>query len=159
MANFNVDIFSCFRKEWALLTAGNESNYNTMTISWGGLGTIWGKDVATVYVRPNRYTYDFVENNDYFTISFFPQEYHADLVTLGTKSGRDGDKVALTKLTPKPLEKAMTFEQASVTLLCRKLYWQDLLTERMPQDAQETFYHSEPAHRMYIAEVLEIMEG
>ena len=71
---FTTDILSVFDKKWALLTAGNEDNFNTMTISWGGLGTLWGKSVATVYVRTSRYTHDFMDSNGYFTVSFYPKE-------------------------------------------------------------------------------------
>ena len=159
MENFNVDIFKCFHSDWALLTAGDAENFNTMTISWGGLGTLWGKSVATVYVKPIRYTYDFMEKSDYFTISFFPEEYHADLVTLGTKSGRDGDKVALTGLTAQTLAKSVTFAQAKTTILCRKIYWQNLALENIPAEAVAGYYKSEAPHRMYIGEVLEIIEG
>lgn len=70
-----TDIFSQFDQVWALVTAGTPDNFNTMTISWGGLGTIWGKPVATVYIRTSRYTHEFVDANDYFTISFYPEEY------------------------------------------------------------------------------------
>lgn len=159
MANFNTDIFACFHTDWALLTAGDAQSYNTMTISWGGLGTLWGKSVATVYVKPIRYTYDFMEKSDYFTISFYPESHHADLVTLGSKSGRDGDKIALTNLTPKPLTNAMTFAQAKTTILCRKIYWQDLALENMPAEAVAAHYQNEAPHRMYIGEVLEVIEG
>ena len=71
---FTTDILSVFDKKWALLTAGDKDKFNTMTVSWGGLGTIWGKPVATVYVRKSRYTHDFMEDNDYFTVSFYPEE-------------------------------------------------------------------------------------
>ena len=82
---FKTDIFAQYDKKWALLTAGNESSFNTMTISWGGLGTIWNKPVATVYVRESRYTHEFMDNNDYFTVSFYPEEYKKVLGVLGSK--------------------------------------------------------------------------
>ena len=72
---FETDIFSQFDKRWALLTAGTIDNFNMMTISWGGLGTLWNKPVATVYVRTSRYTHDFMDDNDCFTISFYPDQY------------------------------------------------------------------------------------
>ena len=90
---FTTDIFSQFDKKWALLTAGDKENFNTMTVSWGGLGTIWGKPVATVYVRTSRYTHDYMDNNEYFTVSFYPEEYKKVLGVLGSKSGRDMDKI------------------------------------------------------------------
>ncbi|MBQ8814532.1 MAG: flavin reductase [Lachnospiraceae bacterium] len=151
------NIYGVFDGSWALLTAGTEEKYNTMTISWGGMGTLWGKRVATVYVRPNRYTYEFMENNDYFTISFYPEEYKKDLTILGTKSGRDCDKVALTELKAKSVENSMTFEQATLTLVCKKLYWQDMDEEKIPKEAMERFFATEPVHRMYIGEVVEIL--
>ena len=78
--DFNADSFNIFDKEWALVTAGILENYNTMTISWGGLGTLWGKPVATVYVKPCRYTHSFMEQNDFFTVSFYPEQYRQALV-------------------------------------------------------------------------------
>lgn len=151
------NIYGVFDGSWALLTAGTEEKYNTMTISWGGMGMLWGKKVATVYVRPNRYTYEFMENNDYFTISFYPDEYKKDLTILGTKSGRDCDKVALTELKAKPVENSMTFEQATLTLVCKKLYRQDMDGEKIPKEAMERFFAAEPVHRMYIGEVVEML--
>ena len=158
MKKFFDEVFKVYNKDWALLTAGTVDNYNTMTISWGGLGTIWNKDVVTVYVRPNRYTYGFMEKNEYFTVSFYSDEYKKDLGVLGTLSGRDGDKVAKTKLTPVAAEGSTTFRQAKATLLCRKIYSQDMAVENMPQEAVEKFYTEEPAHRMYIGEVVGIIE-
>ena len=73
--NFTADIFTKFDKQWALLTAGNKDSFNTMTVSWGGLGTLWSRPVATVYVRTSRYTHEFMDREDYFTISFFPEHY------------------------------------------------------------------------------------
>ena len=75
MERFDVDAFKVFDKQWALVSAGTPEDYNTMTISWGGLGTLWSRPVATVYVKPIRYTYEYLEKNEYFTVSFFPEEY------------------------------------------------------------------------------------
>ena len=90
--NFTTDIFETYDKQWALLTAGSMDKFNTMTISWGGLGTIWGMPVATVYVRTSRYTHDFMDDNEYFTVSFYPEEMKKTLGVLGSKSGREIDK-------------------------------------------------------------------
>ena len=113
-----------FNRDWALVTAGTIDRFNTMTISWGGMGTLWSRPVATVYVKPCRYTHEFMENNDYFTVSFFPEKYREDLGILGSRSGRDGDKVALTSLTPKAGEQWVSFEEAEHVLVCRKIYRQ-----------------------------------
>ena len=153
---FTTDIFSRFNEKWALLTAGVSGDCNAMTISWGGLGTLWGKPVATVYVKPIRYTWQYMEKSDFFTVSFFSEEYRNDLMILGTKSGRDGDKTALTRLTPVALEHGVAYAQAEAALVCRKIYWQDLIRENMPREVAERIYSPEAPHRMYIGEVLEI---
>ena len=157
MELFQADAFHIFDKQWALVTAGTLNHYNTMTISWGGLGTLWSRPVATVYVKPIRYTYQFLEKNESFTVSFFPEAYKKDLGILGSKSGRDGDKISLTSLTPQPVEHGVTFSQASATLICKKIYWQDLDLEQIPQDAVDTYYKTEAPHRMYIGEGIDIL--
>lgn len=156
--DFNLAPLTTFDKEWALLTAGNEKGYNTMTISWGGLGTLWNKPIATVYVKPIRYTYEWMEKSDYFTISFFDSNYKKDLAVLGSKSGRDGDKLTLTDLTAYFCKESVAFEEAKLTLFCKKIYFQDLNIENMPAFAVENYYKSEEPHRMYIGEVLEILD-
>lgn len=155
---FKADVFGIYDKEWALLTAGTKESYNTMTISWGGMGTLWSKPVVTVYVKPIRYTHEFMEENDYFTVSFYPEQYRNPLLLLGTKSGRDGNKVAEAGLTPVFLDKSVTFEEARVTLLCKKIYRQDLDTAAMPADVINSFYTEEAAHTMYIGEVVKILK-
>lgn len=88
-----------------LVTAGNAEKFNMMTASWGGLGFLWNRPVAFVFIRPQRYTFDFVERNEGFTLSFFGEEYRKVLQLCGTKSGREIDKVAETKLTPLQLHR------------------------------------------------------
>ena len=75
LKKFNLAPLYKIDKEWAVLTCGKKEKFNMMTISWGGLGTLWHKPIATIYVRPNRYTNEFIENNDYFTLSFYDEEY------------------------------------------------------------------------------------
>lgn len=157
MQDLNVDIFKTFHSDWALLTAGTLEDFNTMTVSWGGLGTLWNKSVTTVYVRPCRHTCGYMENNDYFTVSFYPEEYRKDLALLGKLSGRDGNKVAQTSLTPVAAENAVTFAQAKRTLVCRKLYAQDMDPKAVPAEIMESAYKSEPLHRIYIGEVIAII--
>ncbi len=155
--DFNANIFKLFNNEWALVTAGTEGRYNTMTISWGGAGTLWGRPVVTVYVKPVRYTHEFMEANDFFTVSFYPEQYRKALMLLGSASGRDGDKVAKAGLTPKFLDNAVTFAEAHTTLLCKKIYRQDLDLAAMPQSVIEASYKTEAPHTMYIGEVVEMI--
>ncbi len=154
---FTTDILSVFDKQWALLTAGTEENFNTMTISWGGLGTLWNKPVATVYVRTSRYTHDFMDENEYFTVSFFPEEYRKVLGVLGSKSGRDMDKMHDSGLTPVSAGASMSFREAEVTLVCRKLFRQTLDIDAMPETVARQMYEGQAPHDMYIGEIVEII--
>ena len=158
MEKFNVDAFKKFDKQWALVTAGSPDRFNTMTVSWGGLGTLWSKPVATVYIKPVRYTHEFMEANDYFTVSFYPEAYRKALTLLGTLSGRDTDKVAQSKLTPVALKHGMTFKEAELTLVCRKIYRQDLDQKAMEAEVIKAYYSEEAPHTMYIGEVVEMIE-
>ena len=158
MERFDVDAFKVFDKQWALVSAGTPEDYNTMTISWGSVGTLWRKPIVNIYIRPTRFTFPLLEANDYFTIAFFPEQYHEDLSYLGTHSGRDGDKLAMTKLHAKVLEHGIGFEEASETLVCRKLFWQDYQLDNMPQELIRDFYsNADGLTRMYVAEVVDIL--
>ena len=153
----NRNFYKELHEDWALLTAGSMAHYNTMTIGWGGVGCLWGKPTATVYVRPNRYTYEFMEDSDFFTVSFYPATQHEALKLLGRTSGRDGDKVQAAGLHPSAMGDGVTFREARLTLLCRKLYHQDLDAAAMDAQCRERYYGPEnPVHRMYIGEILEI---
>ncbi len=155
--NFKTDIFEQFDKKWALLTAGNKDKFNTMTVSWGGMGTLWGKSVATVYVRTSRYTHEFMDSEDYFTLSFYPEEFKKTLGVLGSKSGRDMDKMKDSGLTPKEVDDSMTFEEAEVTLVCKKIFKQRLDVAKIPEDIVKQYYTGDAEHDMYIGEVVGII--
>ena len=154
---FKTDIFAQYAQKWALLSAGDKDKFNTMTISWGGLGTLWNKPVASVYVRTSRYTHEFMDNNEYFTVSFFPEDCKNVLGVLGSKSGRDMDKMNESGLTAKFLDKSVTFEEAEVTLVCKKLMKQPLDPANMADDIAKQFYDAEAQHDMYIGEVVDII--
>ena len=147
---FNTEIFDQFDKKWALLTAGKTDNFNSMTISWGGLGTLWNKPVATVYVRTSRYTHDFMDTNDYFSISFYPEKYRKTLGVLGSKSGRDMDKMRASGLTPKKTGETISFEEAETTIICRKLFKQSLEVSKMREDVIKDLDTGQASHDMYI---------
>lgn len=154
---FTTDILSVFDKKWALLTAGTEDNFNTMTISWGGLGTLWGKPVATVYVRTSRYTHDFMDSNGYFTVSFYSEECRKVLGVLGSKSGREIDKMNESGLTPVKVGDSMSFQEAEVTLVCKKLFKQQLDVANIPKDVAKAMYEGQAPHDMYIGEIVDII--
>lgn len=154
---FTAEIFSQFDKKWALLTAGTEERFNTMTISWGGLGTLWSRPVATVYVRTSRYTHDFMDGSDYFTVSFYPESYKRTLGVLGSRSGRDMDKIHDSGLTPKAAGPSVTFAEAEATLVCRKLYRSRLDVAEIPADVVRDYYDGDAPHDMYIGQVVDII--
>lgn len=150
--------FDLFTGQGALLTAGTLEKYNMMTIGWGTLGTLWGKPVATVYVRPSRFTYDFMEKNDTFSITTFGKEFVKILNVCGSKSGRDINKMEIEGLNPAELDNTVYFEEADLAIICKKIYVQDLLPERIPQNSKKTFYSSGDFHRVYYGEILQCLK-
>lgn len=143
-------------KEWMLITAGKQGSYNTMTASWGNLGCLWGKPTSLIYVRPQRYTKQFVDREDYYTLTFFPEEYKKALSYLGSHSGRDEDKVAKVGLTPVFGEKSVWFEEASLVLVCRKLYRAPIQEGCfLDKDVMEKCYPTRDFHDLYVGEIVE----
>ncbi len=151
-----INPFTKLDKQWFLLTAGDIESYNTMTASWGALGTIWGKSAVTAYVRHSRKTFEFMESSKLFTVSFFGEEYRKALSFCGKYSGRDYDKAKETGLTPIELDGAVSFEQAELVLVCSKLYSQDFNLADMDKSCADTFYSGDSIHRAYIGEVLKL---
>lgn len=145
-------------KEWMLCTAGGEGSYNTMTCSWGHLGCLWNLPTAVCYVRPQRYTKEFVDREELFTISVFPEQYKKDLGYLGVVSGRDQDKVSATKLTPVFEEDWTYFQQAKLVLVCRKLYQSTLKAEGFIDKSILTdHYPNNDLHEMYIGQIEKVL--
>ena len=139
-----------------LVTAGNESAINTMTANWGGMGYLWNKPVVFVFIRPERFTFDFIEKNDGFTLTFFEETFKKALNLCGTKSGRDCNKIAEARLTPFFTEVGYpAFKEASLVIECRKLY-ADMLSKDAFIDPEplDTHYKTKGnIHKMYIAEI------
>jgi flavin reductase (DIM6/NTAB) family NADH-FMN oxidoreductase RutF len=160
---FSTEIFNLFDKRWALVTAGSPEHFNSMTISWGSLGTIWGapqhgRPIVTVYINPLRYTYEFMNQFDFFTVCFFPEAFRKDLLTMGSLSGRSGNKLASTGLTPCQVGQTVGYKEAELTFVCCKLYAQTLDKSLIRGGIADRFYApEEQAHCMYIGEVKEIL--
>lgn len=153
----NVNPFTKFEKDWALLTAGTEERYNSMTIGWGSLGTVWNKDVLTVYVRPDRYTWEFLRDNEYFTVSFFPESCREALAIMGRMSGRDGDKAVAAGLTPRVLLQGITFKEATETFVCKKIYMAPMAYEDVPPVAQRIYQNGIKPHWIIMGEVVDYL--
>ncbi len=143
--------------DWALLTAGTKNDFNTMTISWGGVGELWNKDVCFVFVRPQRYTYEFMEKNDYFSLSFFDSEYKKELGICGSKSGRDIDKMAETGFIPVDFGNAIGYEQAKVNIVLKKLAYQDMKPDGFIDEAIMNNYANNDFHRVYVGEIVKVV--
>ena len=155
-----INPFAAVGDEWMLITAGTKENCNTMTAAWGGLGVLWKKNVATIYVRPQRYTKKFVDEQEYFTLCFFGDKYREELALCGTKSGRDMDKIKACNFTVVESENgAPYFEEARLVLVCRKLY-QDTLKQEcfLDRACDEKCYPEHDYHDFYVGEVVEVLE-
>jgi len=155
-------------KDWFLVTAGNESGWNTMTASWGFSGVMWGKNTFTTVIRPQRYTKEFIDKEEYFTISFFGEEMKKALSYCGAHSGRDCDKAKETGLIPMFIKDSSevyngeysfdvtSFEQAELVLVCRKSYVQEMLPECFTDKSNdEKWYAAKDYHFQYIGEIVQ----
>ncbi|MCC8023360.1 MAG: flavin reductase [Clostridiales bacterium] len=143
--------------DWALLTAGTQDAYNTMTVSWGAVGELWAKDAVFVFVRPQRHTMQFVEGNDTFSLSFFEEARRSALKLCGSKSGRDLDKAAAAGITPAFDCEAPYFEEAKLVVLCRKLAAQNLDPASFLDSAVEKCYPEQDYHRMFVGEITGVL--
>jgi flavin reductase (DIM6/NTAB) family NADH-FMN oxidoreductase RutF len=157
--------FSMIGKDWMLLTASNGETFNTMTIAWGTLGVLWWKPVMSCYVRPDRYTAEFLEAGSYYTFSALGPEHREALEFCGSRSGRTVDKVKETGLTPVRLpaeypgnleleESVVAFAEARTILVCRKIWYEDIQPPHVLDDALRIRYEEKKQHRMYVGEIV-----
>ncbi len=149
------NVFRLIGRDWMLVTAGTMRKWNTMTASWGGLGVLWNRPVAFAFVRPTRHTFRFMELADRFTLSFFAMErYRKALLVCGTKSGRDCNKAEETGLTPfAPTAGTVSFVQARLVMVCRKLYTTDIDPTRFLDRTIEQLYPARDYHRLYVGAI------
>lgn len=150
--------FTKISEEWALVSAGNKNNYNTMTVSWGGLGVLWGKNVAFIFVRDSRYTKEFIDNGELFSISFLDEEYRAALKYCGAHSGRDCNKFEEAGLTPAFKLSVPYVDEASLLVLCRKMAAVPLTEDTfLDKSILPKWYAEGDFHTMYIGEIMEVL--
>ncbi len=148
--------------DWTLISAGTPEKFNMMTASWGGVGFMWNKPVAFVFIRPNRYTFEFVEGRDEFAMSFFRPEDKRILSYCGSHSGRDVDKARECALTPFATERGnVAFAQAASFFECRKIYAQEMDAKCFLDSAPlEKWYGADnPMHKMFVAEIVSAFEA
>lgn len=157
---FIVQINDLWKNKWFLLTSGDfeKNHYNTMTVAWGYFGVMWNRPMAVVVVRPTRFTYEFIEQYDSFTLTAFDKKHKKDLMLLGTKSGRDGDKIGETKLTAIGSSKVASpsFNEAELIVECKKVYQDDFKPENFIDPSIDKNYPLKDYHRMYFGEVTQI---
>lgn len=149
--------FTLIGEQWMLITAGTPERCNTMTASWGGVGIMWGEPSATCYIRPQRYTKEFVDNNEYFTLCFFDESYRKALNFCGSTSGRNVDKIKECGLTVQAgAGNAPYFAEAELVLVCKKRYAQEMKPECFVDDTiDDTFYPEKDYHTLYIGQIVE----
>lgn len=155
----NDNVIKLIGKDWTLITAGGEGCYNTMTASWGGMGVLWSEPVAFIFIRPQRYTFGFAEQNPMFTLSFFDEQYRSALRFCGTRSGRDVDKAKQTGLTPVFDNGITYFDEARLVMVCEKLYAQDISEACfIDKSIIGKNYPTNDFHRMYIGKIVKCLQ-
>ncbi|MCD8155742.1 MAG: flavin reductase family protein [Clostridiales bacterium] len=156
--NIHLNPFNVIGKDWLLITAGDEEKCNTMTASWGAMGVMWGKNAVTVYIRPQRYTKEFVDREGIFTISVLPGEYRKALNFCGTATGRGMDKLKEAGLTPYFIDGTPGIGEARLIFVCRTMYHDTIEPSRFDRpENDEKWYPEKDYHTMYIAEILKVL--
>ncbi|HLN53388.1 MAG TPA: flavin reductase [Lentimicrobium sp.] len=154
--DLNENAVKLIGADWMLITAGSPEHYNTMTANWGSMGYLWHKPVMFIFVRPQRYTFEFIEDNEYFTCSFFEEKYRDKLSFCGTYSGRDCDKATETGITPFRTLCSIGFIEAKYVIECRKIYFQDIQDTGFTDQSFKVHYPENDFHRMYIGEITSV---
>lgn len=144
--------------DWMLIAAGDVKNYNMMTASWGGLGMLWHKPVCFIFVRPSRYTFDFLEEKELFSLNFFTDNYRSILNFCGSNSGRDVNKMKAVTLTPVEKNDFVFFDESRLVLLCNTLYFHDINPDHLLPLLTAKVYKNGDFHRLYIGEILTCLQ-
>lgn len=156
----SLRVFHTFDTRWLLLAVGDfsSSDFNVMTISWGSLGVVWGKPFAQVFVRPSRYTWQFMERAESFTLSVFPEKYREGLAYCGSHSGRAGDKTVAARFTPiaSRCVSAPGFDEAELIIECKRMYFSDLDPAHFLDPSVQSNYPSDDYHRAFFGEIAAI---
>lgn len=150
--------FEKIGKEWMLVTAGNQDKANTMTASWGGVGVMWGKDVAYIVIRQTRFTKEFIDREGTFSLSFPGDKYRKEMKFLGAVSGRDEDKITESGMTIAYHNGVPYIDEANLVLICRAMSATELKMEEMlDAGIESTWYGDQNYHTLYIAEITDVL--
>lgn len=150
------NIIKAIADEWMLISAGDEKGYNMMTASWGFAGEMWGNDSVIAMIRPQRYTMEFVDKNDYFTLSFYGDNKNIHKVC-GSKSGRDVNKTELTGLTPVFTDDTVYFDEARLVLICKKQYVSRLEENCFTDEEPLKLYENKDYHYMIVGKIEKVL--
>ncbi len=146
--------FKMIGKKWMLITSEINGAINSMTASWGGFGVMWGKPVAFVVIRPQRYTKEFIDVSEKFSLTFFNEEYRKTLNYFGTVSGRDQDKISASGLTIAHEDQIPYFVEANTVIICKSLFRQDFSEQSfLNKETVNLWYPKKDFHTLYIAEI------
>ena len=150
--------FTKIGKEWALVTSGSKSKYNTMTVSWGGLGVLWGKNVVYIFIRDSRYTKEFIDQGDFFSVSFLSEDYRDALNYCGSHSGRDEDKFEKAGLTPAFKHSIPYPDEANFVILCKKMAAVAISEDTfVDKNIAQKWYSDGDMHTMYVGEIIDLI--
>ena len=149
--------FEKIGKEWALVSAGSKKRANAMTISWGGVGVLWGKNVVFIFIRDSRYTKELIDTYDLFSVSFLNDSYREALNYCGSHSGRDGDKMETAGLTWNYKHSIPFVDEGNLILLCEKLSATRITDDSFLSPHIKDWYPDGDMHTMYVAEIIEVM--
>ncbi len=159
ITTMNFNPFTKIDKEWMLITAGSREKCNTMTASWGALGELWNRYVSFIFIRPQRYTLEFIEKEDFYSLCFFDESQRKALNYCGSRSGRDTDKIKDAGLTPVYDEAAPYFEEAKLVFICRKLHGQPIDPACLIDPAIDgKCYPQKDYHKMFVGEIVKVLE-
>ncbi len=157
--NINENIFKLIGKDWMLVAAQKDGKTNAMTASWGFAGVMWGKNCLITAIRPQRYTKEFIDGSDTFSITILPDGYRDTLNYFGSVSGRDEDKIAKSGLTVEKCENTPYFAEGKLVLICRKMFAQEIKAESfIDKEALEKWYTNNDFHTLYVAEIVKVLE-
>lgn len=154
--DLNENFIKNIADEWMFIAAGDKDGYNMMTASWGFMGEMWGGDCVIAAVRPQRYTMEFIDKNDYFTLSFYGERKDIHKVC-GSLSGRDVNKTEMTGLNPVFTDETVYFNEARLVFICKKQYVAPLTADCFCDKAPLKKWYNNDLHNMIIGKIEKVL--
>ncbi|MCI9019168.1 MAG: flavin reductase family protein [Eubacterium sp.] len=150
--------FAKIGDEWMLITAKDGDKINAMTASWGGVGVLWGKNTAFIFVRDSRYTKELIDKGSYFSLTFFESSYKSALKYFGMVSGRTEDKIRNAKMNVGYFEEIPYIDEGNFVICCRKMSAVPIRPEHfLDAGIESQWYPDGNLHTMYVGEIVQIL--